>query len=386
MRILDQGHGTDAITRVLIETTDGESSWVTVGVGAQRHRGVLGRAGRRRSPSGCAGSRSDRLRRRGALPAGRWSPGDPAGQVDPAGVDPVDVDALDPDLLRRGSAARAAPAARSRAAARSPCTPSSPSRWRTCVAANEYAAYGAGAPPGRPRGSGRRAAASSPAGTGRRPAAGPAGRRPDRAAAGRRSPRPATRSRSGSSSAAISPSRESNRRNTVPLPTPAACRDRVHGHRVDAVAARPAPAAARAAPRGCGRRRGAPAGARRGAAAARLGHGGHVSAAALVAGPRDGRARNRKRTAVRFAVTHPRPGAMPDPCRRPRRQPARRLREPQARRAARATRRPTASPSTSSTASASCRSTTRTSTTRPTSRPPPPRCATGSPARTASSR
>jgi 2-isopropylmalate synthase len=33
VRILDQGHGTDAITRVLIETADGESSWVTVGVG-----------------------------------------------------------------------------------------------------------------------------------------------------------------------------------------------------------------------------------------------------------------------------------------------------------------------------------------------------------------
>ena len=33
VRILDQGHGTDAITRVLIETTDGASSWVTVGVG-----------------------------------------------------------------------------------------------------------------------------------------------------------------------------------------------------------------------------------------------------------------------------------------------------------------------------------------------------------------
>ena len=47
VRILDQGHGTDAITRVLIETTDGESSWVTVGVGAQRDRGVVGRAGRR---------------------------------------------------------------------------------------------------------------------------------------------------------------------------------------------------------------------------------------------------------------------------------------------------------------------------------------------------
>lgn len=33
VRILDQGHGTDAITRVLIETTDGATSWVTVGVG-----------------------------------------------------------------------------------------------------------------------------------------------------------------------------------------------------------------------------------------------------------------------------------------------------------------------------------------------------------------
>jgi 2-isopropylmalate synthase len=33
VRILDQGHGSDAITRVLIETSDGESSWVTVGVG-----------------------------------------------------------------------------------------------------------------------------------------------------------------------------------------------------------------------------------------------------------------------------------------------------------------------------------------------------------------
>ncbi|MBD8868981.1 citramalate synthase [Nocardioides donggukensis] len=33
VRIVDQGHGTDAVTRVLIETTDGSSSWVTVGVG-----------------------------------------------------------------------------------------------------------------------------------------------------------------------------------------------------------------------------------------------------------------------------------------------------------------------------------------------------------------
>ena len=33
VRILDQGHGTDAVTRVLIETSDGKASWVTVGVG-----------------------------------------------------------------------------------------------------------------------------------------------------------------------------------------------------------------------------------------------------------------------------------------------------------------------------------------------------------------
>ncbi len=34
VRILDQGRGTDAVTRVLIETSDGLDSWVTVGVGA----------------------------------------------------------------------------------------------------------------------------------------------------------------------------------------------------------------------------------------------------------------------------------------------------------------------------------------------------------------
>jgi len=33
VRILDQGHGTDAAVRVLIETTDGLSAWTTVGVG-----------------------------------------------------------------------------------------------------------------------------------------------------------------------------------------------------------------------------------------------------------------------------------------------------------------------------------------------------------------
>ena len=33
VRLYDDGHGTDAKTRVLIETTDGDTSWVTVGVG-----------------------------------------------------------------------------------------------------------------------------------------------------------------------------------------------------------------------------------------------------------------------------------------------------------------------------------------------------------------
>lgn len=33
VRILDQGHGTDATVRVLITTTDGRHNWTTVGVG-----------------------------------------------------------------------------------------------------------------------------------------------------------------------------------------------------------------------------------------------------------------------------------------------------------------------------------------------------------------
>jgi len=33
VRILDQGHGTDATVRVLIQTTDGLRAWTTVGVG-----------------------------------------------------------------------------------------------------------------------------------------------------------------------------------------------------------------------------------------------------------------------------------------------------------------------------------------------------------------
>ena len=34
MRILDAAHGTDAVTRVLIETSDGATSWTTIGVAA----------------------------------------------------------------------------------------------------------------------------------------------------------------------------------------------------------------------------------------------------------------------------------------------------------------------------------------------------------------
>ena len=34
MRILDASQGTDAVTRVLIETSDASTTWTTVGVGA----------------------------------------------------------------------------------------------------------------------------------------------------------------------------------------------------------------------------------------------------------------------------------------------------------------------------------------------------------------
>ena len=41
VRILDASHGTDAVTRVLIETSDGETSWNTLGRRGQHRRGVL---------------------------------------------------------------------------------------------------------------------------------------------------------------------------------------------------------------------------------------------------------------------------------------------------------------------------------------------------------
>ena len=83
VRILDQGHGTDAITRVLIETTDGESSWVTVGVGAQRDRGVVGGAGRRRHLR--AASPPPGLRARRTAPRRRATGDGRTGCAAPAG-------------------------------------------------------------------------------------------------------------------------------------------------------------------------------------------------------------------------------------------------------------------------------------------------------------
>ena len=85
VRILDQGHGTDAITRVLIETSDGESTWVTVGVGAN----VI---------EASWGALTDGLTfglRRHHLGLTTGAP----GQVLPAVEDPVHVEPLDPDLL-----------------------------------------------------------------------------------------------------------------------------------------------------------------------------------------------------------------------------------------------------------------------------------------------
>ena len=46
VRILDSAHGTGAVTRVLIDSTDGERAWTTIGVSREHHRGVV--AGPRR--------------------------------------------------------------------------------------------------------------------------------------------------------------------------------------------------------------------------------------------------------------------------------------------------------------------------------------------------
>ena len=48
VRILDAAHGTDAVTRVLIETSDGQTSWETIGVAGEHRGGLLARAGRGR--------------------------------------------------------------------------------------------------------------------------------------------------------------------------------------------------------------------------------------------------------------------------------------------------------------------------------------------------
>ncbi len=41
MRIVSGAHGTAAVTRVLVETSDGVSEWDTVGRARERHRGLV---------------------------------------------------------------------------------------------------------------------------------------------------------------------------------------------------------------------------------------------------------------------------------------------------------------------------------------------------------
>ena len=194
VRILDQGHGTDAITRVLIETSDGESSWVTVGVGANVIEASWG-ALVDGSPSGCAGTRAARRPEPAQDPLGR--PGrDPAGEVDPAVEDPVDREPLDGDLLvedRRLERGEQRDREERQVAGDAELGEQVAHVHRGEGVRRERAGAGAA----RRRGSARRAAAWSRGGSGRRPAAGPTARRPGRAAAARTSPRPATRSRSG---------------------------------------------------------------------------------------------------------------------------------------------------------------------------------------------
>ena len=59
VRILDTEHGTDATTRVLVETMDtqAETTWMTVGVGPEPRRGVVGGPGRlaHLRPAACGG-------------------------------------------------------------------------------------------------------------------------------------------------------------------------------------------------------------------------------------------------------------------------------------------------------------------------------------------
>ncbi len=46
VRILDEDKGTGAVTRVLLDSSDGEETWGVDGGRRERDRGVLGRAGR----------------------------------------------------------------------------------------------------------------------------------------------------------------------------------------------------------------------------------------------------------------------------------------------------------------------------------------------------
>mgnify|MGYP003694638041 CR=1 FL=1 len=46
VRILDEHHGTGAVTRVLLDSSDGEREWGSIGVSGEHHRGLLGGPGR----------------------------------------------------------------------------------------------------------------------------------------------------------------------------------------------------------------------------------------------------------------------------------------------------------------------------------------------------
>ena len=77
VRILDELKGTGAVTRVLIDASDGHDVWGSIGVSRERHRGLLGRApglaGVRPLPSPRPGRPGDgrQLRRRGRSPRRR---------------------------------------------------------------------------------------------------------------------------------------------------------------------------------------------------------------------------------------------------------------------------------------------------------------------------
>ena len=79
VRILDAAHGTDAVTRVLIETSDGATSWETVGVAANIVEASLAGPGRRHHLRPAAPGRPGPLRAGRPVMASDLSRGRPGG-------------------------------------------------------------------------------------------------------------------------------------------------------------------------------------------------------------------------------------------------------------------------------------------------------------------